>query len=89
MLTPVKQLQPENAPLRKSVTLSGIEISERLLQFANTYSYIVFTPFGTEKLVKALQPENAREPISLTLEGMLTSCRLLQSEKAPYPMLFR
>lgn len=48
------------------LVLAGIEIADRLEQFAKALSPILLTPDGTDIELKLLQPENAPLPMELT-----------------------
>ena len=65
-VTSLSLLHPENALSRILLTLDGIVILVRLLQFLKAYSPILVTPSGIVMLVMLLQFSNAFFPILST-----------------------
>ena len=59
------------------VTLSGMVMEVRLLQFRKALSPMEVTPSGMVMEVSVSQEVNAYSPIVLTLSGMVMVCRLL------------
>ena len=53
------------------ITLFGISILVRLLQYENAYEPILVTLFGISILVRLLQPWNADEPMLVTEFGII------------------
>ena len=74
--------QPLKALSPILVTLDGIVISVRLLQFLNAWSSILVKPSERLTLISELQPLKAREPILVTLEGNAMLCSPLHPMKA-------
>ena len=60
------------------VTLSGITISSKLLQYSNAYSPIETTPLGRMISFKLLQFRNAQDSMEVTPSGIVTLCKPVQ-----------
>ena len=76
----------KNAPAPINVTLLGIEILVRLLQYENAPFPIEVTLSGIETSVKPIHKVNALAPIEVTPSGIRMLAKLLQSQKAPTPI---
>ena len=79
IFTLARFVQPENAFSPMLVTLEGIVISLRLLQFRKDSSPILVTPSGIFTSARFVQPLNAPLLMTVTLEGIVISLRLLHS----------
>lgn len=64
------------------VTLSGIVMLVKLVQWENACDSMLVTLFGIVMLAKFLQSENALDPMLVTLSGIFTLFKLEQHENA-------
>lgn len=71
-------MQPEKATLPISMTLSGIEIDRKEVQFENAELSILLMLLGISTDSKEVQLEKAELPIVVTLLGILTDIKEIQ-----------
>ena len=69
------------------VTLAGIVMFVRLVQFSNAQPPMLVTLSGIVMLLRLTQPLNVDSPILVTLSGSVMLSRLVQPQNAIFPML--